>query len=231
MKKQYFFISILLLFCQFTKAQNKPFFSLEFKAISELATPIKKLSLSWNDKNALTLGYGIGIDFKYSIRERFFLKMGSNLLNRRFESVGTLNQAAFYPEGTKLIEVAYSVNKLSYQILEFHTGFGYRFLKKGKLTYSTYAEFGLYEVISATYSAGGDAYDNIKVKQDMFGTTFLLGLQAEIDLSKSLLGIIGIETSINNIMSNDKYVDSPDRNKSNVPHNFYRINLGIQKQF
>ena len=239
MKKSYFIIGIFLLTGQFAKAQNSNYLALEFKTFSEMIAQPKRLEASEkNQETILSIGYGIGIDLTYNIGQHIFLKAGINLINRRFKSRVTFNQAALFPEGTPVFHILLRTRNLSYQILEVHTGIGYNVLQHKKMTYAVYAELGGYKVLSANYNLHTNLYEDRYKKTDIFGISVLIGMQAKVNLNKNLTGLIGVEASMLNQIGYDKLIhgellaDGSGFNSKgrNVPHDFYRLTLGLQKK-
>lgn len=234
MKKYHLLICFFLFLSQFSKAQKSGFSAIAFKTFAEMLTQPERFNTSENNlKTVLSVGYGIGIDLKYSINQDFYLKAGTNLIHRRFKTRVIFNQAALVPENTPILHILVSTDNLSYQVLEFHTRFGYNFLKTDKITYSAYGEFGGYKVLSANYNLGTRLYKGKYKKSDIFGISFLVGVQGSIQLNDNWAILTGVESSIINKISNDKLIegDHNDRNGRSIPHNFHRFTLGLQKQF
>ncbi len=221
----FLFFSSSILFGQTFKLENisltiLPDISIVDKALlGDNAKPIEQF----------TIGYGMGIELDATIKNKFYLASGLNLANRRFGSIGYLNQSRLPEDSRSFTQELVTIKTLTYPLVEIPLKAGFVWLAKEKIRCIGYLGGTASFILAGNYKNSFDRYDGSYKKEDMKAFSALLGMQSTYAINEKWRWLYGLEYSFYNTIDRDEYIDNNRIDGIAVDHKFIRFTLGVQR--
>lgn len=178
--------------------------------------------------NQFKIGYGLGLEISSQFKKRYHLKFGLNIVNRRFGSIGFLNQSKLPSAQRSFTRELVTVEKLSYQVFEIPFKAGITTFKKGNLEHLLYLGGSFNFMLSGNYKTNNSRYDGLYKKSGLKGFTGLLGMQLSYAFKKNWNFIYRLEQSLFNKIGEDSYINNNGQPALSVSHRFFRLIIGME---
>ena len=223
-------IILLYLSSNFLFGQTLKLESISLNLLPDISIADKAL-LETDAKPAeqFTIGYGVGLELNASLKNKFYLTTGLNLANRRFGSIGYLNQSKLPEDRRSFTQELVTIKTLNYPLVEIPLKAGFVWLEKQKIKCIGYLGGSASFILAGNYRNSFSRYDGSYKKNGMKAFSALLGLQSTYAMNEKWRWLYGVEYSFYNTIDKDEYIDNNGEDEISVNHKFARFTLGIQR--
>ena len=224
MRKITIVIFTSLSICSYGQKENR--FSILLQVQPELTFHKNDYAFRWTEKKTLaTFNLGLNSSLQYKLADQLFIDFGLGFISRRLKTKVFVDQSLLPPPYYDTTLILYVTKSVSFKILEFPLGIGYKFLKINHADLFIKGLFVPNFIINTRYETNN--YPSFK-KDNWQGYSINFGFGFDRTLSKKINFTTLLNYSIKNTVARDDYTFSQDDRRIALTYEYLQLNLGAK---